>query len=552
MKRIKIFCLFLIVTCILVSTMGVSAEVFFTVDCGNNKVNKGEKLACDMMMLWMNESFTSVSFDYETDFDVTFIKEANTTINSTNGKADITLQNFPQSTFDPIRIATMILDNDDVIESTATVNLSNIKFINSSEEEIDVSDISKTITINQDYVMDSVCELTSITIDGAPLQGFDSKKLEYDNIYINKNSVFLDATRKSDKSSVTGVGSVLIPENETITRVIKVVAENGDTKEYKLMITNKKMSLDTLPDEEDVDNSLKSLELYYDNNKIDFTFDKGKTIYAVAVTDKNITSLSVRAELNNSSSTFVNGYGPRNVNIDYGDNVIEVKVRSASGDVRTYSINVSKDDARSSDNSLSVLKINNIEVPIVTTKFQYDITLPHSVEETDIVAESNDVFANIEFSNITLHDGENEPIILKVISENGREREYVLNIYRLSEEQSNIVFNNIIIDGYSFGFDKNTFEYDLYIDSSLSTLSISLDPSSIMANIIGNENLENGSTVIVQINDVEGTKNYTFNIHKAIASQEKESAVLPIIVLVFGFLSLGASIFYYIKVSKKN
>ena len=52
--------------------------------------------------------------------------------------------------------------------------------------------------------------------------------------------------------------------------------------------------------------------------------------------------------------------------------------------------------------------------------------------------------------------------------------------------------------------------------------------------------------------DGEGTKNYTFNISKAVVTEKKDSYVLPVIVLAIGASSLGASIIYLIKVSKES
>lgn len=78
--------------------------------------------------------------------------------------------------------------------------------------------------------------LSNISINGTNIAGFDSDVLEYNyNLDVNTNSVTLDAQSVSDTATITGLGTFDILENTT--KTIKVTAQNGNVRNYKINIT---------------------------------------------------------------------------------------------------------------------------------------------------------------------------------------------------------------------------------------------------------------------------------------------------------------------------
>ncbi len=77
--------------------------------------------------------------------------------------------------------------------------------------------------------------LSSLVINDQTVAGFDGAVTEY-NYYldINTNKVSISATPVSNKASVRNTGEFVITENTR--KIIKVIAQNGDIKEYKINI----------------------------------------------------------------------------------------------------------------------------------------------------------------------------------------------------------------------------------------------------------------------------------------------------------------------------
>ena len=67
----------------------------------------------------------------------------------------------------------------------------------------------------------------------------------------------------------------------------------------------------------------------------------------------DVSSVVITASLEDEKSTFVKGYGPRTVSLKNGFNSFLIKVKSEKGNIKTYTINITRDDGRSKNNNLS-------------------------------------------------------------------------------------------------------------------------------------------------------------------------------------------------------
>lgn len=171
--------------------------------------------------------------------------------------------------------------------------------------------------------------------------------------------------------------------------------------------------------------------LNIDGYSISPAFSSGNRSYSVSV-DAGVSTVSVNATLG-SGSNFVNGYGPRTVNLNYGNNPIAVKVQNSAGSVTVYTVNVNRADGRNSDNTLKDLAVDKGKL---TPEFNpnttyYYMELPDKDEEVKITAELNDSTASFVEGygprTVKLALGVNT-LYVKVRNERGNVKVYTLNI----------------------------------------------------------------------------------------------------------------------------
>ena len=121
-----------------------------------------------------------------------------------------------------------------------------------------------------------------------------------------------------------------------------------------------------------------------------------------------------------------------------------------------------------------------------------------------IIAINNEAHENDKLVN-------KENVVTITLTEADITATYTINVFKGNRD----LINNITIDGYEFIFDKTIFNYDLKINNNDSELKIQtshIDGANIQ--ILGNDNLQNGS-VIMLIASYNGTnQTYTINIIK--------------------------------------
>ena len=120
--------------------------------------------------------------------------------------------------------------------------------------------------------------------------------------------------KDDNKASVTGTGRFNLNYGTNTYRV-NVTAENGSTRTYTININRE--------DTRSSNNNLKSLTL----SKGNLNFNKSTTTYNVDV-DKDTTSVKIEASLEDVKASFENGFGPRTINLNPGNNTIYIKVRN--------------------------------------------------------------------------------------------------------------------------------------------------------------------------------------------------------------------------------
>lgn len=543
MKKLKL----LIFILVMFLTYTVNANNNLELVCTTPKILEDGYTNCDIMLTY-DTPVSMVEFNYESDMLLTFTKGASANLDVTNDKVVLTYTD----TFIPknIKILNVKIVNNDNQVGNKKVSLKNVR-VTSNDVSYSLNNQEQDIAIVSSSDLSSNCNLNKLTIDGIDVTGFSPSKYNYNKIVANNRVVFLDAIRSDELSSVTGLGNVLLKENEEKEVNVTVTAENGSKCIYKLGITYvKKDIVESNVDKEVVsnNNNLDNIELFYQDEKINYTFDVKKNNYDINVENK-VNTLSIKAILQDEKASFVSKFGPRNVNLNEGKNTFLIKVQALNGDIKTYTLNITRDKTQSGDITLKSLVINDVEVELKSNEFDYEINLPDIYDKTDISAVANDDKSKITYNNINLTD-ENK-VLIKVEAENGDVGEYNITVNQNekaeTEEIATLPFEKIEIVGYDLKFDINKNEYELKIARDVTSLDFKTVPENIDVTILNNINLRDGSIVTVKV--IDGVIERSYQI-KIIKDASMNTNIICYLFFIIAIIILLVSFWYRVKIKK--
>lgn len=405
---------------ILAFSFGVKAEVFIDIDCDDTKISSNKNVTCEVDLYYGTEGINDIEFNYDSNLDMKISNNSSFTMNNSNNKISI---HTDTPLYDQIlnftKLFEVTLSVNDKTSEKENFTISNI--VINKNNEIKLDNISKEFNVTIETIkLDNNCNLDSITVDNEKVKNFNKDILEYREIFVTKEIVYIDAVRSSEKSMATGLGNVKVPNGKTVERDITVTAEDKKIKVYKLFITNTNKEVI-----KSSDNTLKSLEIYNGNDKIDIDFNINKTIYDIEINDK-VDKLTIKAELNDSKASFINKI-PRDIIIKYGINKELIKIKAENNDERVITLNINYIDNRNKDTSISSLIINGRMVDLTSDKLE--IILPNNNLKTEIEVIPNNDKEIIKYEDILLNVGNNDVAIL-VTSEYGETKEYHVNVIR--------------------------------------------------------------------------------------------------------------------------
>lgn len=384
----------------------------------------------------------------------------------------------------------------------ATVSISNIILLDKNNDEHNVSNVSKTIK-----VADGNNYLSSITLSEGTID-FDKSKTTYEIKNINSSTIEIKATSESSYAKLSGdIGKKNLKLGLN-TFKITVTSESGVNRIYTLKIYRN--------DNRDKTNTLSSLEV--ENNKITPEFNKNTINYTLTV-KKDVTSVKINATLESDKSSFNKGYGPRTVNLNYGLNSVLIKVTSESGATKTYTIKITREDDRSSNNYLKSLNVSSGDFKFNKKTLNYSFSVQNEITSLNVIATAEDSKSTVSGAKTyNLKEGLNK-INITVTAENKQTRTYTLQVTRIVKNISKEVNNklgSLEITNYQINFDPETTIYNLTIENEKSldiVPKVQDSTSSVVIN--GNENLKDGSVIKLVVTAVDGsTKEYIINISK--------------------------------------
>lgn len=394
------------------------------------------------------------------------------------------------------------------------------------------------------HIPDTDNTLKSLVVDGVSVTNFNSNTLNY-TYKTESSSINIVAVANSSKATITGTGTKTVKYGTNTFNVV-VKAENGSTKTYKITVTR--------PDNRENTNTLESLSI--DGYTITPTFNKNTKEYSLTV-ENNVEKVKINASKTSNKSSFSSGYGPREVSLNYGENKVYVKVKAENEAVNTYTITIKRKDNRSTNNNLKELSSTIGNIKFDKNTLSYSILTDQ--DEITISAESEDTKASVSGTGtIKLVNGLNE---LKIVvkAENQAEKVYTIKVTKVDDFSTLNLSNDLLklnlLKKYDFDFNKETSDYTVTIGSENSLeINYELEDENSTVEIIGNENLVDGSIITIKVTSIDGKqKEYKVNIKKETEEQTLTTNNKKIQwILLFVSVLLNAILIIVVKINKKT
>lgn len=332
------------------------------------------------------------------------------------------------------------------------------------------------------------------------------------------------------------------------TVLIKVKDSHGIVRTYTVLVTR--------VDNRSGVNLLSNLSV--SEGSIEFT--PYQTEYTVKV-GKNVDRVSINASLASATSSFVEGYGPREVTLEDGQIDAQIKVRSASGTERAYTIHIYRNmdvpdqsgPNKSGSTYLSSLSVVGANLVFDKETLHYNVSVGYDVHSVTVYAFAEDKAASVKINGGgSLRVGENT-VTVSVTGTNGRTRTYTIVVIRKEDElglSSNTELSTLSIGGYDIKFRPDKTNYELKVDRE-KTLVIMATPKSDRSNvyIVGNEDLSTFSTLKISVVAEDGTTDvYSIDI-----SKDAWNTRVEVIIAVIGLtIAVGATVVIQIRRKQKR
>ena len=283
------------------------------------------------------------------------------------------------------------------------------------------------------------------------------------NTLTDKSPLSLKFSHETELTGDTTVATVTFKvkpdatKAETRISIVGKLTESGDGTIKNLEENSKTIQIKS------TDNSLKELKV---NGTSVVNFSPSTYSYSMQV-ESNITAAKIEATLNNSTATFVDKFGPRDIDLEYGENKIEIKVKSASGDEKTYVVNIVRNDNRGSNNNLKKIIINSgdIKINFDQNVLEYRIKA-YKLTKLDVVCETVDIKAKCEVhgpEKVEVGDNKVEIVVTSednktktytiVVNNQDRELNVTLKSIKIIAKEENVVLNPT--------FNKDVLDYEV-------------------------------------------------------------------------------------------
>lgn len=301
-------------------------------------------------------------------------------------------------------------------------------------------------------------------------------------------------SNKIDMKMQTSTGNEgITSETEIATLKFKTTTSYGD-KQIKLSGSDLSSvdisSIHVISNE----NRLNSLNVIGENIK----FDKNTNIYELTTTKEKI---NIQAELVDTNARYEQNFGPREVSLNYGEQLINIIVIAESNEKNTYTLKVTRQDNRSTNDNLSniVLSLGELSPKFSKDVLNYTVEVPNNASSLTITASLEDKKAEFVSGygsrTVDLKLGENI-ILIQTQAEKGNTKTYTIKVNRNYKGDNNYL-KSITLSSGTLNFDKDIFEYKINVDYNTKELLISAiaEEKTSTVEVVGNKELVVGENI---------------------------------------------------------
>lgn len=267
-------------------------------------------------------------------------------------------------------------------------------------------------------------------------------------------------------------------------------------------------------------------------------------------------STKIYATLGSDKYRFVSGYGPRVVNLNFGNNEVFVKVIDESGEEITYTINITRKDERVDNNYLNNIVVNGKALNFDSEKQVYSFSVSYSTNKLNIKTSTIDTKARYNIiggNNLAVGDN---TVKIEVYAESGKKREYILNVYRSSSNDipmsSNTRLALLKIIGYDIDFNSDNHDYKVMVkeEKPLEIYALAEDENSVVK-IVGNRSIKHNDIVEVRVIAEDGSQDI-YKIKVVVEGMSNIDILTVVIIVLSVFVLISGSIIIVVLLKKKK
>lgn len=228
-------------------------------------------------------------------------------------------------------------------------------------------------------------------------------------------------------------------------------------------------------------------------------FSSSDTTYTLPNTDAE--SITIAATTQDSKAT-VSGTGKKT--LAFGVNTFNVVVTAESGAKKTYTITVTKNDYRSSNNDLKSLTIEGYELMFDKERLTYTLIVDNIVTAVNVAALAADEKASVTGTGTKTLKIYSNLINIVVTAENTARKTYTVNVVRrdaagiagdLSRDNK---LKSLTITDYPFEFNPETLEYSIDVENWIESIDLIVELNDPKATFT----ISNHSELIIGPNEV--------------------------------------------------
>ena len=375
-------------------------------------------------------------------------------------------------------------------------------------------EIAIDIVVTNDAAIDNFKANLTYETSVLEILSIENKNDWIDNTSFNKSSpLALDFAHNNGIKGETTIATIRFKVKEDVSKSNTIVTLEATTRTKEDGTINSLDKVSKTIDIKSTDNTLKEIKI---NGEALTNFSPRQYEYSFVV-EQSVTTANIEATLNDKTASFKDNTGPKKtLSLDFGENKHDIKVVSASGEEKTYSLTITRKDNRGTNNDLKNLIVNSN--PKLLENFDknnltYMVTT-HKLENIDITADPVDPNATVEIKKPEkLEIGLNE-IIITVTSEKKETKVYTIKVNNLDTE-IDTTLKNIELLGVSesINFEPNKYDYEITYKSKFKDSLVIKETVSNSDEAFATKspedcsNLKPGDKVIITVSARDGTKN---------------------------------------------